>query len=373
MNCNDTHKSLRANTNESVHLKKYSDLCKKIVGILLFSSLVFAQQNKECVTHTSLTIEPVVQFCEDMESPIIVPELLYGIPHIAPEPITICYETNSPLSALYLESPDMQGNLFNGSQNIQTFYLMTESHTPPTSLDPRWKRGDQLGQFLKKADRPGKYQYQLYIRLFADSTCGFGHYQNQLNIIVIDNLGLKHSKSVGIQTHLDEASLEGRLRQQRYRPELDPNINKKRFMEFIVTDDVLEIELEPHPGTNTLVGHVPLQFYTNQDHLPCTLALETTNLDNYFHNESSRFCKTFYQLTPAHIRRYELDSRHWVDGRDIGQCAYQFTQNGYHALDLWISFHPPVTTTLENTITLVLTDAHGKTQMQNLRIIARRK
>ncbi|MBN1480583.1 hypothetical protein JXA70_09955 [candidate division KSB1 bacterium] len=344
-------------------------LFRKVCLMIFVTVNLLAQENKECVTTTSLTIAPVVNFCGNSESPLYIPDLIYGIPHIAPIPIQICYETNSPLSAMYLETPIQRGNLHNGAQEIQTFYLLTDSPSRPTSLDPRWERGEYLGKFLKKNNRGGKFYFNLFVRLFADSTSGFGIYQNQLYIVVVDHLGRKHTKAIGLQTRLDEASLKGRLRQEEYRPELSHNVRSEGLMEFIFPSDAPEVFLQPESSTKTLVGYLPLQIYTHQDHLPCTMKLETTNEDNYFRDDKSKLVKTSYQLTPLHMQRDELKNLVWINGEDLSQCAQLISENGYHSWDLWISIYDSQKSLYENTLSLVLIDSKGNRRVQSLRVI----
>ncbi|MBN1352813.1 hypothetical protein JXJ21_25715 [candidate division KSB1 bacterium] len=335
-----------------------------IILSLLFQFSVtpgVGQEKKQCKTKTNLSIQDVAAISLEPDKSLwTIENLIYGIPKISPAPIKIKLATNYPTSALYLETASSSGNLGNSEHEIKTSYLLCKDKSKtPTSLDPRWKPGDQLRQFIQKNEHGGMYSWQLYVRLFADSSCNYGIYRDEVRICVIGGRGKRHVKTIGIQAELNEKSVSDRIRSEAYRPDIAGNVKSQNFVRFHFDSDELNRDFANHQENNAHVGFIPVSLFIPVDRVPCTFTIGSQNAKNYFADAKRHLKPTQYFLSPVDYEAGDIASSDWEDGNNLPGLTRRLTAAGEYQWKLWVKIQDVNTSGFSNSFQFLVRDSMG--------------
>jgi len=353
------------NTNK----RKFLLLVYIIVGML--PNTIIAQQNtKECQAQTSLSIEGIVNIeIDDPGQGLIMPPLLYGVPSIAQDGIRIKIETNQPSAALYIETDSKNGNLTNGDSEIITSYMLTgKKRYQPTSLDPRWKRGRDCRRLIQKIEGPGTHEWTIHVRAFADSSCSYGTYRDALNVVVLDSRGKKHAKRVGIQTELNENSVTGRLKSDKYSPQIAENVRPNQDIQFQFNGNELDLTFENTGDKKQHIGYIPLSLSVSADRTPCSMLIESGHARNAFLDQYNHLLETHYVLANQDVILDEISPDQWEQSIRLRTFMQRLTKAGEYRWNLWVKIADHKNSSYSNTFTFIVIDAKGVRHSQTIHV-----
>ena len=310
--------------------------------------------------------------------------MIYGVPKITEPALDIKIGTNHASAIFYIESSLASGNLGNGRDQLETAYILTlidengqpcsmgrngrlrNDPLPTTSLDPRWKPGNRLREFVQRINRPGYSTWRLYARFFADSSCSYGIYRDELSIIVLDNGGGRHVKKVGIQAVLNEKSVIDRLKGDEYRPDLAENVKSENQIQFIFDSNELRLQLIKIGDNQDQVGFFPVAIHIPQEIVPCTILIESDNARNYFADRYHHLKKTAYYLSDESVQINNLTPNVWEDGVRLRTFLQRISKAGEYHWKLWVKIQDKAKSPFTNTINFIVIDSKGKRHSQGI-------
>jgi hypothetical protein len=194
--------------NKNERMMKIFYIKSVILITLIFASLVLAQGNNEHQVQSNISIESVINISiTDLQNDNVwhIENMIYERPVISSNYLTIKLESNLQFVIFYFETSSADGNLSNGTHKIRTSYLLLPTASKnPHQMHPRWKTGRETKQLIATVRHGEENSWKLFAKLYADSSCRYGIYRDELNFIAMDGKGKKQVKKIIVQTELSE-------------------------------------------------------------------------------------------------------------------------------------------------------------------------
>jgi len=277
-------------------------------------------------------------------------------------------QTNSPPVDMFISSASASGNLSNGSESVQTEYLLTIAKIPTgynQSINGIKLTNGVQGPVIKLA-QTGKYECNLSARLLAFASCPGGLYRDVITISTVDKNGNRSTHEIDIRAELEANKLQEDNIKSSFLPDNSGNSNIDRQIQFQILSDEVLINTNSSDMPAYHFAFLPIRVFVPDTHTPCLLLLTSTSEKNYFLSADHMAKVTYYCLTDAEKDFYDIQAQQWQNGMQLPSYQTTLSRSGEYNWNLWFKFIDESKSTYSNTLTFTFIDSKGKQQAFSL-------